>query len=79
MRHRLPLPARSSEPCSARLVLRLHGPALSVPVQLGLGADASRRAVLRLNRRGRAVLSDRGSFPLTLVARAVDPPATGEH
>jgi subtilisin family serine protease len=73
IRHRLRIRVRSSEACSVRLELRLHGRALTVPVRLELGADASRRAVLRLNRRGRAVLTHRGSFPLTLVGRAMDP------
>ena len=55
-----------------RLALRFHGRGLSAAVTRTLVPRVTRRAVLRLNRAGRAVLRRRGTRTLTLVARAVD-------
>jgi subtilisin family serine protease len=64
---------RCSERCSLRLVLRRHGRAISVPLRVSLAAGTPRRLVVRVNRRGRALLRRRGAWPrLTLVVRASD-------
>ena len=71
-RHRIPVRLTCSEACTVRLALRFHGRGLSAAVTRTLVPRVTRRAVLRLNRAGRAVLRRRGTRTLTLVARAVD-------
>jgi hypothetical protein len=68
----LPVRVRCSERCTVRLLLRRRGRLLSLPVRVTLVPGVSKRAVLHLNRAGRARLRRNRALALTLVARATD-------
>jgi subtilisin family serine protease len=64
---------RCSERCTVRLVLRRRGRAISRKARISIPAGTSRLAVVRLSRRGRAVLRRlHAPSRLTLVVRASD-------
>jgi thermitase len=71
-RHRVPVRFTCSEACTVHLALRFRGRALSAAVTRTVAPHITRRAAVRLNRAGRALLRRGGTRTLTLVARAVD-------